>query len=265
LTQARLTFNDVTIRYLNAEGRPAVDGVSLEIAAGEFFGLVGESGSGKSTLANSVVGMAPVSGGEIVLDAYRLTPTAQEDLRRIRRNVQIVMQDPFDSLNPFMSIGNIVAEPLVVQNIRMSPAARREKIVAVLEEVGLCPAESFLHRRPHELSGGQRQRVSIAAALMLKPTLIIADEPVSMLDVSVRAGVLHMLDRIRIQHDASILMITHDLPTAVSFCDRIAVMKSGKIVEMGVGKTIAQAPEDAYTRELIGAVPKERRRQQNSD
>jgi peptide/nickel transport system ATP-binding protein len=257
-----LQARDLVIEYgsasRNAKGRGvvrAVDDFSLELAAGEFVALVGESGSGKSSIANAIFGLAPITAGSLLVDGIDLAGLKGSRARRARRRAQLIMQDPYEALDPHLTVASIVEEPLIVHKLERARERRLERVSEVLESVGLSPASRFLERRPHELSGGQRQRVCIAACLILSPRVLVADEPVSMLDVSVRAGVLHLLDGLRETLDAAVLMITHDLPTAAAFCDRIVVMNDGRIVEQGAARAVVEHPQHAYTRELLDATP----------
>jgi len=233
----------------------AVDGVSLELAKGEMVALVGESGSGKSSIANAIVGNAKLHGGEIVIAGRPVSEMDRQARRRSHRQVQLVYQDPYESLDPRKRVRSIIDEPLRANRIGNGRAERQELAAAALREVGLDPPELFVHRFPHELSGGQRQRIAIAAALVMKPMIIVADEPVSMLDVSIRAEVLQVLDRLRRSMSVAVLMITHDLSTAAHYADRIAVMYLGRIVELGPARDVVRAPRHPYTRALIAAVP----------
>jgi peptide/nickel transport system ATP-binding protein len=221
----------------------AVDGVSFEWRAGEVLGIVGESGSGKSTLARAILGLVPAAGGTVALD------DAPAEVRVLRRRVQMVFQDPYQTLNPRMRVRTIVEEPLVIGGI-----ADDGRVDRALTDVGL-PPERFAGRYPHELSGGQRQRVAIAASLVLDPDGLICDEPVSMLDVSVRAQVLRVLMDLRASRSLALLFITHDLGLAWTLCDRIAVMYLGRIVEHGTAAQVIEQPRHPYTQALVAAVP----------
>jgi peptide/nickel transport system ATP-binding protein len=255
LTSLTVSY-DTRVRLLRREPpAAAVDDVSFTIRAGEFTALVGESGSGKTSIANAVLGLAPITGGSVRLAGTELTTLRGAAARSARRAVQLIMQDPFDALDPMFTVRALVEEPLRVHERGLDKQARRSRVDAALTAVGLVPVNDFADRRPHELSGGQRQRVSIAAALIVQPRLLIADEPVSMLDVSVRAEILHLLDWIRMERRMAIVMITHDLPTALAFCDRILVMRHGKVISDGSPAEIRDGEQPAYTRELLAATP----------
>jgi oligopeptide transport system ATP-binding protein len=230
----------------------AVDGVSLDVAEGETLGLVGESGSGKSTTGYCILQLLKPTSGSIVFDGTELTQLGREELRRMRREMQIVFQDPYSSLDPRMTVGDIVGEPLIVHGI----GTRRDRSVRIrelLDIVGFNP--SYTNRYPHEFSGGQRQRIGIARALALSPKLIVCDEPVSALDVSIQAQILNLLKDL--QHDFALtyLFIAHDLAVVRSMSDRIAVMNKGKLVEIGPAEQVYTAPQDDYTKALLSAVP----------
>jgi oligopeptide/dipeptide ABC transporter ATP-binding protein len=233
----------------------AVDNVSFELGRAEVLALVGESGCGKSTLVLTLLGLEKVTGGKIVFEGQDVTHLQGAPLKEMRRHIQMIFQDPYESLNPLMTIGDIVAEPLVVHNLLKNKAQRLNRVKQALEDAGLKPADDFIWRYPHELSGGQRQRVVIAGALVLEPSLLLADEPVSMLDVSIRAEILNLLADLRASRDISILFITHDLGTAAYFADRIAVMYLGRIVEIGPTTEVLNNPQHPYTRSLLSVIP----------
>jgi peptide/nickel transport system ATP-binding protein len=233
----------------------AVDGISFSLARGELLALVGESGCGKTTTAQTVLRLVEPVRGRIAFQGGEITTLGQRDLRPLRRRMQIVYQDPYESLDPRLTVRAAVEEPLRIHRVGGSKAERAGRVHDALERVELTPPELFLDRYPHELSGGQRQRVAIAAAIVLGPDLLVADEPVSMLDVSVRAGVLSLLDRLR-EGGLGVLMITHDLSTAARFADRIAVMYLGRIVEEGPAAEVVANPLHPYTKALLSVVPR---------
>ena len=233
----------------------AVDGVSFTLERGELLALVGESGCGKTTTAQTVLRLLEPVGGRIAFHGQDITALGHRELRPLRRRMQIVYQDPYESLDPRLTVRDTIEEPLLIHRAGGSKAERAELVRDALARVELTPPELFLERYPHELSGGQRQRVAIAAAIVLGPELLVADEPVSMLDVSVRAGVLALLDRLR-EGGLGVLMITHDLSTAARFADRIAVMYLGRIVEEGPAAAVVADPQHPYTKALLSVVPR---------
>lgn len=233
----------------------AVDDVSFEIAEGEILGLVGESGSGKTTTGRILVGIEKPDSGEVIIDNKDINKLRNSELREFRSEVQLVFQDPFASLPPHLRVGSIVAEPLKIHHVTKSADESRRFVDDALAAVALVPTNEFASKRPTELSGGQRQRVAIARSLILKPKFIVADEPVSMLDVSVRVGILNLILELRNKRGVSILFITHDLSVAAYTCEKLAVMKSGKIVETGSTRDILQSPKADYTKSLLDAVP----------
>jgi peptide/nickel transport system ATP-binding protein len=233
----------------------AVDGISFRVGKGEVFGLAGESGSGKTTTGRLLLKLIEPTSGTINFKGKDITSLPEKELKPLRRTMQIIFQDPYESLNPRMTISDILAEPVIVQNAASSQIEVGDKVKQILEDVDLVPPEEFLLRYPHELSGGQRQRVAIARAFILNPEFMIADEPVSMLDVSIRAEILNLMLDLVEKFDVSFLYITHDLALARHMCDRIAIMYLGKIVEMGSIEKIVYEPLHPYTKALISAVP----------
>ena len=248
------THYPITKGWLRREvGRVrAVDGISFELARGETLGLVGESGSGKTTAAHSILGIETPTGGEIRFDGTPVDERSGESLQAFRRRVQLVVQDPNDALNPRMSIGEAVAEPLRIHGLD-DPDRRRDIAEDLLERVGLSASD--YDRYPHEFSGGEKQRISIARALIVNPDLIVADEPTSALDARVRADVLDLLEEIRREFDVAVLFISHDLDVVRRFCDRVAVMYLGEIVERGPTDRVFRDPDHPYTRVLRSSVP----------
>ena len=232
----------------------AVDGVDLHVHAGETLAIVGESGSGKTSIANAVMRLIDVSGGRIMFQGTDLVPLRGKALRVMRPRLQMVFQDPFESLDPRLTVLDTVLEPLIINNIGGSAEERRAKAYVALENAGLTPPERIGKRFTHELSGGQRQRVAIAAAMILEPELVVADEPVSMLDVSLRAGILRLMADMR-DRGVAYLFITHDLSLAWMFADRIAVVYLGRVVEEGSPVDLIGAPQHPYTRALVSVIP----------
>jgi oligopeptide transport system ATP-binding protein len=230
----------------------AVDGVSFEIREGETLGLVGESGSGKSTTGYCILQLLKPTSGSVRFMGRELTELGREEIRKVRREMQIVFQDPYASLDPRMTVGDIVAEPLQVHGVG-SRRGRRETVRQLLDVVGFNP--KFTNRYPHEFSGGQRQRIGIARALALNPKLIVCDEPVSALDVSIQAQILNLLKDLQRDFDLTYLFIAHDLAVVRTMSDRIAVMNRGKLVEIGPAEEVYTTPRDPYTKALLSAVP----------
>jgi ABC-type oligopeptide transport system ATPase subunit len=230
----------------------AVDGVSFEIREGETLGLVGESGSGKSTTGYCILQLMKPTSGSVRFQGKELTTMGREDVRRMRREMQIVFQDPYSSLDPRMTVGDIVAEPLQVHGVG-SPRSRSDQVRYLLDVVGFNP--NYTNRYPHEFSGGQRQRIGIARALALNPKLIVCDEPVSALDVSIQAQILNLLKDLQKEFQLTYLFIAHDLAVVRSMSDRIAVMNKGVLVEIGPAEEVYMTPKDEYTRALLAAVP----------
>jgi oligopeptide transport system ATP-binding protein len=230
----------------------AVDGVSFDVQPGETLGLVGESGSGKSTTGYCVLQLMKPTSGSVKFEGTELTELGREDLRRMRREMQIVFQDPYSSLDPRMTVGDIVGEPLIVHGIG-TRRDRSARIRELLDVVGFNP--SYTNRYPHEFSGGQRQRIGIARALALSPKLIVCDEPVSALDVSIQAQILNLLKDLQRDFGLTYLFIAHDLAVVRGMSDRIAVMNRGQLVEIGPAEQVYTNPQDDYTKALLSAVP----------
>ncbi len=233
----------------------AVDGVDLKIDSGEIVGLVGESGCGKTTLGMVLAMLEPATSGTVFFEGTDMLHYRPADYRHLRRSVQIIFQNPFESLNARWKVFDLVAEPLVSLEKRLSKQEMVTSVTKILGLVGLHPVSDFIGRYPHELSGGQLQRVSIARSLILDPRFVVADEPVSMLDVSIRVGILNLILRLREQLGLAFLLITHDLSVARYVCDRIAVMYLGKIVEAGPAESLIERPRHPYTQLLLAAVP----------
>jgi oligopeptide/dipeptide ABC transporter ATP-binding protein len=233
----------------------AVDGVSFQLRHGEVLGLVGESGSGKTTLGRTLLRLVEPTSGSIVFDGRDITRLPDGEMRALRRKMQIVFQDPHASLNPAMDLETAVGHPLKIHGITRDKRQIRDRVAQMLERVGLAPAERFLSKYPGDLSGGQKQRAVLARAIMLNPDLLVADEPVSMLDMSVRAKILELMGDLKQEFDLTYLYITHDLATARFFCDRIAIMYLGRIVELGPAEAIYANPRHPYTESLLRAIP----------
>jgi oligopeptide/dipeptide ABC transporter ATP-binding protein len=246
-----MEVRDLAVRFKARRGvARAVDGVSLEWRRGEVLGVVGESGCGKSTLARAMLGLVEPAAGEVELDGDKVA--GKGALRKLRRRVQMIFQDPYQTLNPRQRVEAIVREPLIVQGVPR--AEHEEHVQRALRDVGLEP-ERYLARYPHQLSGGQRQRVAIAAALVLEPEGLICDEPVSMLDASVRSQIIAVLRELQQRRGLGLIFITHDLSLAWALCDRIAVMYLGRVVEQGRAADVIEGPRHPYTQALVAAVP----------
>ncbi len=244
---------------LKARSVKAVDGVSLTLHRGEVLGLVGESGSGKTTLGRALLGLVPATSGSITYHSAtrgerRVSEMRGAELRRLRTDLQMVFQDPHAALNPSMTIGDAVGHPLVIHKIA-SGEELKKRVAASLERVGLSPVERFVDKYPADLSGGQKQRAVIARAIILEPEVLVADEPVSMLDMSVRAKILQLMIDLKRDLGLSYVYITHDLASAKYFCDRIAIMYLGRIVEIGATEEIFAHPRHPYTKALLKAIP----------
>ena len=247
-----LALHDVHVRFNTAAGIVrAVNGISLELAVGETLGLVGESGCGKSTLGKAILKLVPIAEGEIVVDGVDIAPLGRAQLAEMRRKVQMIFQDPYGSLNPRSTVGRSVAQPLVIGGWKADATSQR--VETLLGWVGL-PSDAK-QRYPHEFSGGQRQRIGIARALALNPKLIICDEPVSALDVSVRAQVINLLEDLKSEFGVSYLFISHDLSVVEHIADRVAVMYLGTLVEVGARDQIWRNPQHPYTKALLAAAP----------
>ena len=233
----------------------AVDGVSFELRRGEVLGIVGESGSGKTTLGRTLLGLVQASDGSIRFEGTEIAGMKESSLRSLRRRLQIVFQDPHASLNPALTIGASVGDPLRFHDLVDAERELELRVAEALERVGLTPAQQFMDKYPGHLSGGQKQRAVLARAIILGPDVLIADEPVSMLDMSVRAKILELMLELKDEFDLTYIYITHDLATAKFFCDRIAIMYLGKIVEIGPAKQIYADPKHPYTEALLRAIP----------
>jgi len=239
--------------FLHAGFVRAVDGISFEVGLGEAVTIVGESGSGKTTLLRTILGLARSTGGEITFDGRRIDGQKAPDLAWLRSHVGFVQQDPYGALAPVMPVSRILTEPLAVNKV--DEGEQEQRIRAVMEEVRLIPVDDFLHKFPHMLSGGQRQRLVIARAMILRPKLIVADEPVSMLDASVRVEILELMRRIQQAHNLSVIYITHDLSSVRYFSERVFIMYAAKMVEKTDVREVVQNPLHPYTQALLKAIP----------
>ena len=261
MSDAILELHDVKTHFPVEKGflikRPAgivkaVDGVTLSLGRGEVLGLVGESGCGKSTLARTILQLVPATAGTVVLEGRNLAADSAAELLAVRRELQMIFQDPYASLNPRMTVFATLAEPLRVHR-RCPPAEVDDRVASLMQLVGLAPR--FMQKYPHEFSGGQRQRIAIARALALEPKVIVADEPVSALDVSVQAQILNLLSQLVRRMQLSLIFIAHDLSVVKHISDRVAVMYLGKIVELGPAVDVIERPRHPYTRALVSAIP----------
>ena len=233
----------------------AVDGVSFDIGRGEILSLVGESGSGKTTTGKAILRLVPAAGGSIKFEGEEIIDKPQKELHEFRQRAQMIYQDPYQALNPRMLISDIVGEPLDVNNLCKTSEERMDRIKKALENAGLVPAEDYLYRYPYELSGGQRQRVAIAGSLIMDPEFVVCDEPVSMLDASIRTGIIKLMLEQRDRMGVAYLFITHDLSLAWLISDRIAIMYLGKIMEMGTADEILKDSRHPYSKALINIMP----------
>lgn len=268
-SQPLVIFHNVTKLYRRRQSLlrragvdvKALDRVSFQIQPGEIFSLVGESGSGKTTCGRLLVRLEEPTSGQVIFDGIEVNSIKRGGIKEFRRRVQMIFQDPYQSLNPQLTVFQTLVEPLLVQGYG-SHRDREERVVQMLEEVGLRPAQDFLFRYPHQLSGGQRQRVAVARAMILEPIFVVADEPVSMLDASIQAQLLNMLLDLKERHNLTLLFITHDLATARYLSDRICVIFKGKVLELGPAESVIQSPRHPYTRALLKAVPNVNRRKE---
>jgi ABC-type oligopeptide transport system ATPase subunit len=251
-----LEIRGLSVRYPRPGRRPpmtALDGVDLDVDSGETMGLVGESGSGKTTLANVILGLVHPAAGSVVLDGEDITTSGQRRRRELSRDLQIVFQDPYGSLNPMRTVAQTLEEPLLA-HLSLTRRQRQDRVADALERVGLEREDAS--RYPGSFSGGQRQRIAIARALMLGPKLVVCDEPVSALDVSVQAQVLNLLRSLQQELGITLLFITHDLAVVRYICDRVAVLYRGHVVEHGAAGQVCANPSDPYTKRLLAAAPR---------
>jgi peptide/nickel transport system ATP-binding protein len=249
---AVLELRDAGFRYRRA-ATAALDGVSFAVEAGESLGIVGESGAGKTTALSLLLGLTRPTSGSVLFDGAPLDPRDREQLRRFRRSVQPVFQDPYSSLDPRQSVGRIVGEPLASLRIASGPDAR-DRVARALEAVAL-PADAA-RRYPHEFSGGQRQRIAIARAIVSRPRVLLADEPVSALDVTTRIQIIDLLAELAATEDLTVVMVSHDLSVVAALCAQTVVLRGGRVVEHGATREVLSSPRDAYTRRLLASVPR---------
>jgi microcin C transport system ATP-binding protein len=252
-----LQVEDLAVHFDTDDGIvKAVDGVSYTVDRGEMLGIVGESGSGKTTLGMALLALQPLGSGEVLFGGERIDAAGRDRLRRMRRRMQVVFQDPFASLSPRLTIGQIVGEGLALHRAELAAAEREQLVLAMLDEVGLSERHGVaqvLQRYPHEFSGGQRQRIAIARAVVLRPEVLVLDEPTSALDVSVQQQVLALLGQLQQHYGMSYVFISHDLAVVRAMSHRVLVMKDGVVVEEGEAEALFAAPQAAYTRELLAA------------
>ena len=253
VTDLRTWFELKRWGFLRAGFVKAVDGISFQVRLGEAVTIVGESGSGKTTLLRTILGLARPTGGAIVFDNRKMDGKRREDLEWLRSNVGFVQQDPYGALAPFMTVRRILREPLTINKV--SEEEHEQRIRAVLDEVRLIPIDDFLYKYPHMLSGGQQQRLVVARAMILRPKLIVADEPVSMLDASVRVEILELIGGIQRSHNLSIIYITHDLSSVRYFSERVFIMYAAKMVEKTDVREVVRNPLHPYTQALLNAIP----------
>jgi peptide/nickel transport system ATP-binding protein len=232
----------------------AVDDVSINVKRGEAFGLAGESGSGKTTIGRLSIGLEPLTEGKVIFNGMDLSALKKEELRKLRQKMQVIFQDPMASLNPRMTLGTSVMQGLLIHYPEIADQ-HRDMVVSIFEKVGLTPANYYFNKYPHQISGGQRQRVVIARALITRPDLVLADEPVAMADVSVRALLLDLMVQLKKEFNLTYLFITHDLATAKYICDRIGILYLGKLAEVATVQEVYQKPLHPYTKALLAAVP----------
>ncbi len=235
----------------------AVDGISFDVLGGETLGIVGETGCGKSTTARLIMRLLEATSGEIRFEGEDITHLKGAKLKAVRRELQMIFQDPYSSLNPRKTIGSIISEPFAIHGLEQGKGERKRAVQELMDTVGLNP--EHYNRYPHEFSGGQRQRIGVARALALEPKLLIADEPVSALDVSIQAQILNLLGDLQRRLGLTLVFISHDLSVVRHMCDRVAVMRAGQIVELASNEQLYRSPRDSYTRELLAAVPGARR------
>jgi len=231
----------------------AVDGISFDVKRGEALGIVGETGCGKSTTARLLTRLLPPTSGSIKVNGHEIAPLSRKQMKPLRRDVQMIFQDPYSSLNPRKTVGAIIGEPFVIHGLNKGEGERKKAVQDLMEQVGLNP--EHYNRYPHEFSGGQRQRIGVARALALQPKLMIADEPVSALDVSIQAQILNLLRDLQREFDLTLVLISHDLSVVRHMCDRVAVMYLGKIVELAESDVLYSHPRHPYTGALLSAVP----------
>jgi ABC-type glutathione transport system ATPase component len=232
-----------------------LNGIHFTVGENETVGLVGSSGAGKSTIGRIIAGLEHADSGKMLYQGYDVLALKHKERRTVTNSIQMIFQDPYESLSPRMTIEQLIVEPLVIQKLyKNEPEKRRQLVRAALAEVSLTPPERFMNRYPHELSGGERQRVGLARAFICQPRLIVADEPTSMLDSSLRLDLLQLMNQLRERHQISYLFITHDIALTHSFCDRLLVLDKGEIVESGTPQDVIERPQHPYTQRLIGAL-----------